>query len=143
MTSTKAIFFAYLGVIVAGLVAFSAIGLARNADDSKPARVVERFAQALAKDDGAGACELLGEDAADAVEKERKKPCEQGVVEMKEDIAVHGAIAATDIAEKSAVVTTDSGESVFLDEMDVGWRIGALGCKRQAGDLPDDCELEG
>lgn len=143
MRSVFATFIVYLAVIATGLVVYTSVGFARNADNGEPAAAARAFTSALERDDGAAACGLLSTGAVKTVEAERKKPCDQGIVEIKDDVAPAGEPSDTDIAERSAFVKTGTDDAVFLDKTDAGWKISASGCKRQAGDAPYDCELEG
>lgn len=143
MRSVFATFVVYLVVITTGLVVYTTIGFARNADNAEPAAAVSEFSAALAHGKGAAACGLLSTDAQNSIETDRKKPCDQGIVEVKDDVKPGGAPSNTDIAERSAIVKTSADHAVFLDKTEAGWKISASGCKRQAGDAPYDCELGG
>lgn len=143
MRSVFATFVVYLVVIATGLVVYTSIGFARNADNGEPAAAVRAFSSALEQGDGSAACGLLSTEAQKTVEAERKKPCAEGIVEIKDDVAPGAEPGDTDIAERSAFVETGADAAVFLDKTEAGWKISASGCKRQAGDAPYDCELEG
>lgn len=143
MRSVFATFVVYLVVITAGLVLYTTLGFARNADNGEPAAAVRAFAAALEQENGAAACGLLSTDAQTSIETARKKPCDQGVVEVKDDVKPGGAPSDTDIAERSAIVKTSPDHAAFLDKTAAGWKVSASGCKRQAGDARYDCELGG
>ena len=136
-------FIAYLLVIATGLIVYSVIGLTRGADNDEPLQVVTAFNAALEDGDGQAACALLSEEAQSALERERRKPCERGVVEVSHELSFDARATDTDIAESSAIVTNGTSRAVFLDRHDGDWFIGAAGCERQAGDAPFECELEG
>lgn len=142
MRSTFTVFVTYLVVIVAGLVVYTAIGFVRHAEDPAPARAAGNFAQALDARDGARACGLLTPDAQDALEQDRKKPCDRGVIEVAASLKLQGRAGLTEIAERSAIVTTQRGDALFLDQTPAGWRVSAAGCRPQAPALPYECELE-
>ena len=143
MRSVLVTFIVYIAVITAGLALYIGVGFARNADNDEPATAVKAFASSLDQGHGAAACGLLSTDAQDSIEKERKKPCAQGIVEVKDDLEPRADPQETDVAEQSAIVITGTDDAVFLDKTESGWKISASGCKRQAGDAPYDCELEG
>lgn len=142
MKATFALFATYLAVIVAGLIGFTAAGLARQADDESAADVIDQFAAALESGDGEAACELLTPSAQDDIESSRRKPCERGVLELRAILEPHGEAAEVNRAERSAIVTTKGGSAYFLGETPDGWRLGAAGCERKAGE-PFACEVEG
>lgn len=143
MASTRAIFITYLAVIATGLILHSTIGLLRGSDQRGARDVALAFTEALQNGNGDRACDLLAPRTRSAIEEQRKKSCDQAIVEVREDLAVHGRLGPADVAETSAIVTTDEGDALFLDERQDGWHVGAAGCTRQAGDAPYDCALEG
>src|SRR3954470_16496045 len=100
MRSVLVTFLVYLAVITAGLALYIGVGFARNADNDEPAAAVKAFASALEQGHGGAACGLLSADAHDSIEKERKKPCAQGIVEMKDDVEPGADPQETDIAER-------------------------------------------
>jgi hypothetical protein len=139
---TLALFVITLVLIVTGLAVYSALGIARNSDDPAAGAAVTAFGQALKQDDGKKACALLAPAAQSRVEDDRKKPCEEGIVEVASDLEPKGEVTHVDVAERSAFVTTDGGSTFFLDKTTSGWRLSAAGCTRQAGDAPYSCSLE-
>jgi hypothetical protein len=143
MRSTFALFVFTLVLIATGLVVYSALGIVRNSDDPKAGTTVTQFGDALKQHDGNGACALLSASAQSKLEDDRKKPCEQGIVEIASEIEPKGAVARIDVAETSGFVKTAAGDAFFLDKVGDGWRLSAVGCTRQAGDAPYSCALEG
>src|SRR3954454_22535625 len=133
MRNTLAVFVATLVVIATGLILYSALGIVRNSDDPAAGDAVSSFRAALERDDGKRACSLLTPDAQSSLEDERKKRCEQAVVEVKDDIEPQAAVNDIDVAENSAFVLTQKQDAVFLDRSGKSWLISASGCTRQAG----------
>src|SRR3954454_20108205 len=134
MRNTLAVFVATLVVIATGLILYSALGIVRNSDDPAAGETVSAFRAALEQGDGKRACSLLTPDVQSSLEDERKKPCEQAIVEVKKDVEPQAAVAEVDVAENSAFVTTERHDAVFLGRNGQGWLIDASGCTRQAGD---------
>ena len=136
------LFLTYLTVIATGLAVYTAIGIARQSDDPAAGQAVRDFAAALEDGDGERACALFTADARDEVEQARRKPCDQGVLELRRFIAPLGTPAVVDRAERSAIVQMSGGGTYFLDRTPAGWRLSAAGCERQVG-IPYECEVEG
>jgi hypothetical protein len=115
-----------------------------TADDRASSRaVVERFAAALQRGDGAAACALLGDEAVKTLEEQEAKPCPRAVTSLQ---LGGGAITRVQVYVTSAKVDLAGGASAFLDREAVGWRLAAVGCKASEGkpaDRPLDCELDG
>ncbi|HYZ29711.1 MAG TPA: hypothetical protein VE570_11675 [Thermoleophilaceae bacterium] len=141
MRSTFAIFLMTIVVIVTGLALYSALGIARNADDPAAGRVVTAFGSALNRDAGARACSLLTAEARSKLEDQRKKPCAEAIIEVASDLEPGGAVTRVDVAETSAFVRTSRGPAFFLDKVGPAWKLGAAGCEKQAGDAPYSCAL--
>jgi hypothetical protein len=141
MRSTFALFVATLVVIVTGLAVYSALGIIRNSDDPAAGRVVSSFGDALKQHDGAGACGLLSADTQSKLEDERKKPCDQAILEVASEVKPGDAVTRVDVAELSAYVTTSHGPTFFLGKVGQEWKLSAAGCSRQAGDAPYSCAL--
>lgn len=143
MRSTLAIFVFTLVVIVTGLALYSALGIVRNSDDPAAGAAVRAFGSALKQRDGAGACAELTREAQAKLEDERKKPCEQAIVEIASEVEPGDAVSSVNVAESSAFVRTSRGPAFFLDRIGSTWKLNAAGCARQAGDAPYSCALEG
>jgi hypothetical protein len=137
-----ALFVITLVLIVTGLAVYSAVGIIRNSDDPAAGAVVSEFGDALNQDDGKRACSLLTRVAQSRLEEDRKKPCEQGIVEVASELEPDGDVTRIDVAENSGFVTTSGGSTFFLDKTTSGWRLSAAGCEPQAGDAPYSCSLE-
>src|SRR3954447_18025161 len=121
MRSTLAVFVATLVVIATGLILYSTLGIVRNSDDPAAGAAVTSFRAALEQGDGQGACSLLTPDAQSSLEDERKKPCEQAVVEVKDDVEPQAAVDDVNVAENSAFVSTSKHDAVFLDRNGSKW----------------------
>ena len=143
MRSTLAVFLITLAVIVTGLAVYSALGIARNADDPAAGRVVSGFGSALRQHAGGRACSLLTAEAQSKLEDERKKPCAEAVLEVASELEPGDGVTKVDVAETSAFVRTSRGPTFFLDKVGRAWRLSAAGCTKQAGDAPYSCALEG
>jgi hypothetical protein len=142
MRSTLALFVFTLVVIATGLILYSALGIVRNSDDPAAGAAVSAFGSALKQHDGARACAELTKQAQSKLEDERKKPCEQAVVEVASEVAPGGAVTTINVAESSAFVRTSRGPTFFLDKIGESWKVSAAGCTKRAGDAPYSCALE-
>jgi hypothetical protein len=142
MRSVRATYIAYLALITAGLVLYTAVGYVRSADSAAPGETVQQFAKALDTRDGEAACNVLAPDTASRLEDDRKKPCDQAVLEIATEIQPKGEVSRNDVAERSAVVSTTGGDQLFLDKTDQGWRISSAGCRQTEPGAPYDCEVQ-
>lgn len=144
MRNTFAVFVTYLVVIVAGIVVYTAIGFARHGegDGAKVFAATRGLADALEARDGAGACEYLTAETQDQIERDRRERCAGGILEISDLLRLDGKVARTDIAESSAIVTTERGDAMFLSRTPAGWRISAAACTSKGPEQPYECELE-
>jgi hypothetical protein len=141
--STLTTFVVTLVLIATGLILYSTLGIVRNSDDPAAGTAANAFRAALEQDDGARACSLLAPETRSALEDERKKPCQEAIVEVKEDVEPQAAAASVNVAERSAFVETQKQDVVFLGRFGKRWLVSSSGCTRQAGDAPYSCELKG
>lgn len=101
--------------------------------------VAEDFYAALARGDGAAACELLAPATRDELEQSAGKPCATAVLE--EDVPRAGKARDVDVYGSAGEVELD-GDTAFLGEFRDGWRITAVGCTPQPPE-PYDCQVAG
>ena len=75
------------------------------------------------------------------LESEKSKPCADAVDSLQ---VPRSPVRHVTVALTSAKVDLANGESFFLSEEAVGWRISALGCRpsRSPTDTPFDCVLQ-
>ena len=142
MRSTFALFVSTLVVIATGLAVYSALGIVRGSDDPAAGAAVTAFGEALSQRDGPAACALLTTVARSKLEDERKKPCEQAILEEAAELEPGDSVTRIDTAETSAFVRTSQGPTFFLDRVGSTWKVSAAGCTEQAGDAPYSCALE-
>jgi hypothetical protein len=128
-------------IALAGLAAaaLSACGTAERERDA--AEVVERFHAALERDDGAAACQELGEETRSELEQREKRPCEEAILGL--ELPQGGRPVNARVFVTSAAVDLAEGGTDFLDEGSQGWSISAAGCQPTAPEQPYDCELSG
>jgi hypothetical protein len=122
--------------LLAAAAALASCGTGGSERDAKAA--VERFSAAVAAQDGAAACEQLSEEAQSTIEQQERQPCERAILALELSPSTP---ADAEVAITSAVVATEEGDTVFLDQTSQGWRISAAGCDEVPGQ-PYDCELE-
>lgn len=94
------------------------------------------FVDAMGNGDTRAACALLSTDTRDALEHSEQQPCPQALESV--DIA-GGAITGTEVWGDRAQARSPGG-TLFLVELDAGWRVTAAGCTR-ADDGTYDCLL--
>jgi hypothetical protein len=127
---------ALAGLAVVGL---TACGTGEREQDA--IEVVERFHTSLEQDDGAGACEELGEVTRSELESREKRPCEEAILTL--ELPKRGRPINPRVYVTSAAVDLAEGGTDFLDEGSQGWTISAAGCEASAPEQPYECELEG
>jgi hypothetical protein len=107
-------------------------------DDRRQAReAVERMYAAVESRDGAAACEQLTEQAAAALERQTRRPCQEGVLDLE---LVGMRVARVRVYLTSAEALFVEGDTAFLDRTSRGWRVSAAGCKPR-GRRPAECEV--
>jgi hypothetical protein len=122
-----------------GVLGLAAAATALTGCSSTQVPEVERVAAAF--EDTAGdaqeRCDLLAPTALSALEETAGEPC----VEAIEDLPLEpGEVESVEVWGRDAQVVT-TGDTVFLSQMEGGWRVIAAAC-RPNGEAPYDCEVE-
>jgi ketosteroid isomerase-like protein len=113
----------------------------RTDEDQRARQTATDFYSAFAQQDGTAACALLAPRTQHEIEKSAKQPCDEAITD--EDLPAElGRIIDTTVHGNEARVAAD-GDTVFVSDFGGAWRIVAVGCTPQAGDLPYDCEIQG
>jgi 2C-methyl-D-erythritol 2,4-cyclodiphosphate synthase len=123
-------------------VAAATAGCGRTDDEATAQAVTDQFLTAMESGDGEQACAQLSPDTRAELEKQEQRPCREAVTELE---LAGGSVVRTQVYVLSAMVQLSSGEAVFLDQGEEGWRLSAIGCKPEGSkpaDRPYDCELE-
>src|SRR5688572_26338591 len=126
----------------AACVLVLAVGGCATVDDRgrAAAEAATSMFNALAGDDGAGACGALAPETRSEVEQSHDdEPCAQAILD--EDLPEPGPLTGTDVYGQWAQVRF-SGDTVFLAVFPDGWRVVAAGCQARP-DPPYDCRIHG
>jgi hypothetical protein len=83
-------------------------------------------------------CDLLAPSTLVVLEEEASTPCDEAIEQLPLD---GGAVTGVEIWGGDAQVQMD-GDTVFLTETSVGWRVVAAACTPRPN-RPYDCEVEG
>jgi hypothetical protein len=126
-------------LVLAGLAAIVGCGTEERERDA--AKVVERFHAALEQQDGAAACEEVGEETQSELERQQKQPCEEAILTL--ELPGGGRPVNARVYATSAAVDLDVGGTDFLDEGSQGWTISAAGCEPSGPEQPYECGLKG
>jgi hypothetical protein len=105
------------------------------------ASVSNHFHAALETGDGAEACKQLSEETASKLEESEGAPCEEAILDLH--LPAGATSASAEVYVTSAYIDLADAGAVFLDKGHEGWKVSAAGCKPRAGELPQECELEG
>jgi hypothetical protein len=130
-----------LGLTAAVILFVGLAGCGRSGDRADVRAVTDRFFAAVESGDGEQACELLRPDTRGELESQEQRDCRDAITELQLD---GGSVTAVDVFVLNAIVELSSGETAFLSDGAVGWRLSALGCRDHGNpaDRPYDCELE-
>ena len=101
-------------------------------------RVAEQLHAALRVDDGAAACELLSEEAQQALQDDGDS-CEVAVLDA--GLSPGGRVEKVSVYDTSGQVRYDD-DVVFLSEFPDGWKVIGAGCEKRAA-APYDCTVQG
>ena len=101
-------------------------------------RAAEQLHADLRGNDGAGACEMLSDEAQRQL-AESGSSCATAV--MESGIPDTGEVIDVAVYGTSAQVRYDE-DVVFLGEFADGWKVTAAGCSPEAG-APYDCQVQG
>ena len=127
-----------------GVAALALVSGCGTSDDRSQARaVVGQFREAVEAGRGEDACTRLSDALVGQIESEAGDDCRNAVKEL--DLGRGEAVDAN-VFGVNAVVELDDGQRDFLGREPDGWRLSALGCKREPSrptDAPLTCEAEG
>jgi ketosteroid isomerase-like protein len=101
-------------------------------------RTADAWLAAARARDAAALCRLVTPAAAQSAET-GDETCVQALADL--DFPGTGRVGAVQVWSDRAQVKA-GGDTLFLTEVDGGWRVSAAGCTAEA-DGPDDCDLEG
>ena len=120
------------------MVAGGLAGCAASSQRSEAERVAVDFVTAIEDRNGADACELLTSRAEESVSGATDVACATAVLNIEESGSeVHHVEVWGDAAQVK--LGTDT---VFLQELPVGWQVRAAGCHSQPG-AAYKCDVEG
>jgi hypothetical protein len=111
-------------------------GCSSEQRETDSSTVATAFLTAMTDGDTRAACALLATDTREGLESSEGKPCAASLESL--DIT-GGTIDATDVWGDRAQARAATG-TVFLVELNDGWRVTAAGCTRSA-DGPYECLL--
>jgi hypothetical protein len=116
-------------------------GCGTSDDRAQTRSVVERFYDAVRADQGAAACEELGESTIQALEGQTGQTCDEVITRLD---YLGGAVGEAHVYLMNAEVGLSSGEHAFLERERGGWKLTAIGCKPEGPprERPMDCEAE-
>jgi hypothetical protein len=125
--------------LLAGAIAATASGCGTDADRSEARAATERFYAAVQDHDGPTACAQMSPQLRARLVKDEQEPtCAEAVTKL----SLRGRrAAAVRVYATAAQVDLAGGDTVFLGDTREGWRLEAVGCRRQ-GSGPFECEEE-
>jgi hypothetical protein len=126
-------------VLALALLAVALCGCGRSGDRRIVRDVAVQFYAAVDHHDGARACALLSADTREALEKQESEPCAKAVEHLDLN---GGPVGSVSVYSTEAAVELRGGDTVFLQDDSVGWRIAAAGCRPTGHEQPADCDLE-
>jgi hypothetical protein len=85
------------------------------------------------------ACARLNAQTAAALERQKKRVCEQAILGL--ELPAGARASSADVYVTSGYAELGEAGAAFLDEGPEGWRISAAGCTSRMGDEPYECEL--
>lgn len=107
--------------------------------DATVERVAKDFYAAVAREDGAAACELLAPTTRDELAQSSGTPCSTAVLEQ--DVPAAGEAQGVNVYGAAGKVELD-GDTAFLGEFPEGWRVTAVACTARPSE-PYDCQVAG
>jgi hypothetical protein len=118
------------------LAALAVAGCGTSADQAQVHSTAQRFADAVARHDGATACAQLSPDLRAQLVKDESATCTKAILQLK----LEGR-RATDVRvyATSALARLAGGDTMFLGDTAQGWRLDAIGCRPKPG-APYECE---
>ena len=126
-------------VAVSCLLCVTACAQPTDSDVDIAQATATAFYAALARGDGAAACQALAPQTRAEVEKSAKSSCDTAI--SAAGLPAAGTIRSADTFGQGARVVL-ANDVVFLSRFGSDWKITAAGCKPQPG-KPYDCDLEG
>jgi hypothetical protein len=95
--------------------------------------------RAAADQDGETACARMSPSLRQALVEDEGERCAKAVL----DLDLSGRTARdVEVYADEAIVRLAGGDTVFLGDTALGWRVDALGCRPEAAGEPYDCEAQ-
>jgi hypothetical protein len=120
-----------LGVVAAVVLMCAGCGTGQREAGSRDAAA--GFLAAVGDDDTSAACALLATKTREELEYSEGEPC---ATSLKSVDLAGGSVAGVAVWGDRAQARSSSG-TLFLVELDAGWRVAAAGCTRTPDDTYD------
>jgi hypothetical protein len=127
-------------IVVAALPLLMVAGCGTDGRSAAVTSVATRMLQAVARSDGATACDLLAPRTAAEVADSEGKSCPDAI--LQEHLPAPGRTRSTQVFGQWAQVRMD-GDTLFLAVFPDGWRVVAAGCTPRREDEPYNCAVQG
>jgi hypothetical protein len=125
------------GLLLPAALVLAAVAGCRAAGEEPALRAASEFVTAMRSDSGR-ACELLAPDTVELLESQRSEECRQALPSLDlPDAEVTEVQVWGDAAQVRSTLDT-----LFLRELDDGWRVVAAGCQEREGGEPYLCVLQ-
>jgi hypothetical protein len=123
----------------AAVLVLACAGCASGERSTVSSEVADRFLASVGSGDAATACELLAPTTLTDLESGEGQPCADSLGSL--GLPGGGSVEEVEVWGDRALATA-STDTLFLVELDTGWRVAAAGCASSDGESYD-CLLSG
>jgi hypothetical protein len=125
--------------MVCAVVGVSLVGCGTGGDRDAVRDAAQGLYRAAADQHGEAACARMSPSLRQALVADEGERCAKAVL----DLDLSGRAARdVEVYADEAIVRMAGGDTVFLGDTALGWRVDALGCRPEAAGEPYDCEAE-
>jgi hypothetical protein len=126
-------------LMVCAVAGVALVGCGTGGDRDAVRDAAQGLYRAAADRDGEAACARMSPSLRQALVEDEGERCAKAVL----DLDLSGRTArVVEVYANAAIVRLAGGDTVFLDDTALGWRVDALGCRPEGAGRPYDCEAE-
>lgn len=126
-------------LMVCAVAGISLVGCGTGGDQDAVRDAAQGLYRSAAEQDGEAACARMSPSLRQALVEDEGERCAKAVLGL--DLSGRTA-RDVEVYADEAIVRLAGGDTVFLGDTALGWRVDALGCRSESADEPYDCEAE-
>jgi hypothetical protein len=126
-------------LMACSIAGISLVGCGSGGDRDAVRDAAQALYRSAADQDGEAACARMSPSLRQALVKDEGQRCAKAIL----DLDLSGRTARdVEVYANAAIVRLAGGDTVFLGDTALGWRVDALGCRPGSAGEPYECQAE-